>query len=477
MSVVNTMLRDLEARSGEQRKPRIPVRNAASPRRSNVLLVAVAAAAVAAVAWQYLMPVDAPKKAAAPTALTNVPPVVQSTAATPAVAASESIAAPAIGAQAAPAASPSMAEAQTAAAPPLQANWQWSNDGFALQLDNASGVRYGVERVAAGTLKISLTHATLPLLDIPAPTPSWIDSTRIQRDAGQQTVTVVAGDRLEYDVAMLDDGALVISVWRDAKDSAAGLPEQPVSIETVTETVRPAEPMATQRSESPNSEMARAMPREYAQPRIDRSALTPAQRDARQAAQASTQLRAGQPSQALSTLRSAVQSGEAAPKSAALLVTILMSQQKLREAQPYLDSALQQSPQDPALLKLKARMLASQGDIARARDVIAPLASTMSADVELLALMASLAQQAQDFTAAAAYYLQWTRTEPTSGAAWYGLALALDAQASSASAVAAYRHALPLINDARLREYASSRIAALQATSTESVTTGAAVAR
>jgi len=162
------------------------------------------------------------------------------------------------------------------------------------------------------------------------------------------------------------------------------------------------------------------------------------------------------------------------------LVAVLMSQQQLQEAQPYLDQALRHTPQDATLLKLKARMLAAQGDTARARAVLSQLSPATSADVELLALTASLAQQAQDFPAATAYYLQWTRIDPSSGAAWYGLALALDAQASTASAVAAYQHALTLINDTRLREYATVRIAALQAKTTATKTTvtkDAAVAR
>jgi len=480
MSVVNTMLRDLEARSGEAHKLKIPVRSATPERRSGVLLIGAAIVAAAALAWQFLVPQflepqflePLSDKTAHGDARVSSVPVVQAAAVTP------------VAANPAPAMAPQSIASEPAKPLSLHASWQWSKDGFALQLDGANDVRYGVERVDAGTLKISLSHANLAALKIPAQTPAWIDSARVQRDGEQQVVTVSANTRLEYDIAMLDGGALVISAWRDKQwrdasfstdttreyaDDAAG--------ETVAATKAMAvAPIAARISNSAD----RTPPRDYAKPRIDRSTLTPEQRDARQSAQAATQLRAGQHSQALSTLRAAMQSGDAAPKSAALLVAVLMSQQQLQEAQPYLDQALRHTPQDATLLKLKARMLAAQGDTARARAVLSQLSPATSADVELLALTASLAQQAQDFPAATAYYLQWTRIDPSSGAAWYGLALALDAQASTASAVAAYQHALTLINDARLREYATVRIAALQVKTTATKTTvtkDAAVAR
>jgi tetratricopeptide (TPR) repeat protein len=303
---------------------------------------------------------------------------------------------------------------------------------------------------------------------VPAPTPSWIETVRIQRDGEQQIVTVQTQSRLEYDIAMLDGGALVISAWRDANAAAAA--------------VARADAVAAEEDPGAAQVAVKALPRPYEKPRIDRSTLTPSQRDERQAAEASTQLRAGQQSQAITLLRTALQSTDPAPRSAALLVTILMSQQRLQDAQPYLDRALQQMPQDATLVKLKARMLAMKGETERARNVLAPLSPATSSDPELLAMAASLAQQAHDFAAAAAYYLQWTHIDARSGAAWYGLALAFDAQASSSNAVSAYQHALSLISDARLRDYANTRIAALKGTSTpgnsnESVNTSAAVAR
>jgi len=492
MSVVNSMLRDLEARSGDLRKPKIPVRAEVATRRNSALLIGIAVIAAAAVGWPKF---EGWQKELSPSHEASLP--FQKPLAVPAAASVSAVAPPSgqIQSTTPPLPQPKVSlvtqsvTSATASKPSpatratLHASWQWSSDGFALQLDAAADVRYGIERVDAGTLKISLAHSALAALEIPTPTPTWIDSARVQRDGEQQTITISASTRLEYDVAMLDGSALVISVWRDAnavtKNSAAG--------NFVTDNVtagKAAADNATADSSSANNSFANnatpanariVAPRDYAKPRIDPSPLTSAQRDARQSAQASTQLRAGQQSQALSTLHAALQAGDAAPKSTALLVTILMSQQRMQEAQPYLERALQQTPRDVTLLKLRARMLAAQGEIASARDALAPLLPMTSTDTELLALTASLAQQAHDFVAAASYYLQWTRIEPASGGAWYGLALALDAQALSASAVAAYQHALTLISDARLRDYAGTRIATLQANSAESITTGAAV--
>jgi len=482
MSVVNSMLRDLEARSGDSRQPKIPVRNEIATRRNGGLLMGVAVVAAAAIAWQFL-PLS--REGSLPFPKPNHPPAAASV---PSVALpfdkTQTVAPPLPQPQATAVTPAAVSVAAKLSPAPPHANWQWSHDGFALQLDAAADVRYGIERVDAGTLKISLAHNALAPLEIPTPTPAWIDGTRVQRNAGQQTITISSSARLEYDVAMVEGGALVISVWRDthsaANNSAAdkvhareamSVVADEISYEAVENTENPSTTVTT-RASAPI-----AAPRDYAKPRIDPSVLTPAQRDTRQSAQAATQLRAGQQSQALSTLHVALQSGDAAPKSTALLVTVLMSQQKMQEAQPYLERALQQTPRDVALLKLKARMLAAQGEIAGAREALATLSPATSTDTELLALTASLAQQARDFVAAASYYLQWTRIEPANGAAWYGLALALDAQASSASAVAAYQHALTLISDARLRDYAGVRIAALHGNAVESTKTGAAVAR
>jgi len=325
MSVVNSMLRDLEARSGDLRQPKIPVRTESSTRRSGALLIGAAIVAVAAVAWQFLAPlVASPAAETQPLQSQPVqPPPVQ-----PQVQTVQPIAN-------ATASKPSQALPAT-----LHASWQWSSGSFALQLDAATDVRYGIERVAADTLKISLTHASLAAVEIPAPTPSWVDSARVQHDAEQQTITIKADARLEYDVAMLNGGALVISVWRDELSIAnvnRAADVNRAANEVTDETASAPTPIET------HTNPRIAAPKDYAKPRIDPSALTPAQRDTRQSAQAATQLRAGQNSQALSTLRVALQSGEAAPKSAALLVTVLMSQQHLKEAQPYLDRALQQT--------------------------------------------------------------------------------------------------------------------------------------
>lgn len=459
MSVVNTMLRDLDARSGERRQPKIPVRSE-QPAGRPWLLMATAAIAAGAIGWHFLTPQLVPQLAAtlrndSANAVANESVAIVEASVAASVAAPPAGTVSTVSQPAAPlvAASEVAAPAAAATLVPLHASWQWSNDGFALQLDDAGDVRYGIERVDAGTLKISLTHALLALLDIPAPTPGWIDSVKLQRDVQQQTVTVSAQSRLEYEIARLDDGALVISVWRDVGSATAGNEER-------AETTFSEEPAAKNTAVAAKAVVAPA--REYAKPRIDPSVLTPAQRDVRESAQAATLLRAGQPSQAITSLQAALQSDDAAPKSAALLVTILMSQQRLRDAQPYLDRALQQTPRDVALLKLKARMSVAQGDVAQARAVLLPLAPTKSNDAELVALAASLAQQANDFTAAAAHYLQWTRIEPGSGAAWYGLALAFDAQAASANAIAAFQHALTLISDTRLRDYANSRVTLLQ---------------
>lgn len=461
MSVVNTMLRDLEARGSDQRKLRIPVKKPLSDGAGGyrVLVGGTALVVIAVVAWQWGV-------------LPGLPVTTGGGKSQPLLPAANAVAQQAVIAPQAPV--EQLVVSALPVAQTVQASWQWSNDGFALQLDGAADLRYGVERVDANTLKISLAHPALETLEIASPTPRWIETLRVQRDEQQQSVTVHAVSRLEYEIAALADNALVLSVWRSKEELPASTVYS-IADDSVAAAVAPATALPAAAALPEGGAAETRAPRQrsavatgsYNAPRIERTALTPAQQDARLTAEAAAEIRAGQTARAITMLRKAQEasvagsSNVAGPKSTALLVTLLLSQQRQVEAVPYLERALTAAPSDAALLKLKSRMLAAQGDPERARAVLEALQPTNSRDTELLALCASLSQQMHDFAAAATYYLQWTRIEPASGSAWYGLALALDAQASPVNAIAAYRQALNLISDARLRDYANTRIRSL----------------
>lgn len=451
MSVVNTMLRDLDARGDSNRAARIPVRKIREKRSKAMvpaLLTLSVVAALGYAGWQQLNARDADVVTSAP--------VVVATPIKPPLPAGEGWGEGNGQSALTPGPSPAgrggnHAGQQIAATVQQVARWSWSNDGFALQLDHAAGLRYGVERVAADTLRITLAQSALATLDIPTPTPDWIESVRVQRDAGQQQVTIKAVSRLEYEIAAQHDDDIVVSAWRDA---AAPVTAAAVSTDDAGARDDVTTPVASHQATVPEL----TAPPVHRPPRVTPTTLTEAQQDARIAAQAATQIRAGDTTVALAQLRAAQQRLSSAPQSAALLATVLMSQQRLGEAQPVLEHALRVSPDDIALRKLQARLLATRGEPAQALAQIDTLQKHNVHDVELLALCASLAQQARDYPRAANYYLQWSRLEPNNGATWYGLALALDAQGAGASAAGAYRQALTLISDTRLRSYATTRL-------------------
>lgn len=145
--------------------------------------------------------------------------------------------------------------------------------------------------------------------------------------------------------------------------------------------------------------------------------------------------------------------GDAAQALAALLV----QQGRGSAAETLLADALAANPRQPALVLLRARLLADAG---RDRDAAALLEHRD--DVESLALLGALQQRLGDDAAAARTYRRALTRAPQQGAWWLGLAISLERTREPAAALDAYRRALADARlDAQVDAYVRARIAAL----------------
>lgn len=145
--------------------------------------------------------------------------------------------------------------------------------------------------------------------------------------------------------------------------------------------------------------------------------------------------------------------GDAAQALAALLV----QQGRGSAAETLLADALAANPRQPALVLLRARLLADAG-----RDREAAALLEHRDDVESLALLGALQQRLGDDAAAARTYRRALTRAPQQGAWWLGLAISLERTREPAAALDAYRRALADARlDAQVDAYVRARIAAL----------------
>lgn len=139
------------------------------------------------------------------------------------------------------------------------------------------------------------------------------------------------------------------------------------------------------------------------------------------------------------------------------LTALLLQQGRRSEADSALAEALAAHPQQPALIMLRARLLAESGQDRAAVGLL-----QTRDDAESLALLGALQQRLGADAAAARAYRRALANAPQQGAWWLGLAISLERSQQSAAALEAYRRALADARlDAQVNRYVRARIAAL----------------
>lgn len=180
-------------------------------------------------------------------------------------------------------------------------------------------------------------------------------------------------------------------------------------------------------------------------------------------ADAMDRLRRGDPRAAETGLREALQLQPGHRGALEALAGLLLREGRAEPASDLLASALVRFPGDPGLLQLYARSRHALNDVAGAVAVLEHGLATSRPDAGYYAFLAALYQQQRDYEGAAAFYGRALEQAPRRADWWAGLGIALEGQGDRQAALEAYRRALADAALApRLRTYLNARVATLQ---------------
>ena len=145
------------------------------------------------------------------------------------------------------------------------------------------------------------------------------------------------------------------------------------------------------------------------------------------------------------------------------LASILLRLDRGEEAEALLDDGLMLKSAYAPFAKLKARALAMRGAVPEALELLGPLQTRSAEDPEYHALMAALHQRQGEHAEALTYYRRVLRWQSDKAVWWMGLGISLESESRPQEALAAYRAASVLGGLGEdSRRYIGERIAALQ---------------
>jgi len=190
---------------------------------------------------------------------------------------------------------------------------------------------------------------------------------------------------------------------------------------------------------------------------------SPEQRAAEAYQQGYRALASSDSAQAEASLREALrlQPGHRAAREA--LVGVMVEAGRLVEARALLEEGMRKHPDQAQFVRLYARILAEQGEGARAVRTLERHAAELAADPDYYALLGALYQRQQRHSDAAGVYRELVKLRPATGAWWAGLGMALDAQGDRAGGREAFIRALRAGGLApALRKHVRTRLTALE---------------
>lgn len=171
------------------------------------------------------------------------------------------------------------------------------------------------------------------------------------------------------------------------------------------------------------------------------AAPAPAQRAAAALEQAQTLVDEGRAADALEAARSAVRQDPANLEARKLAIRLALEVGEAQAATTLIDEGLARKPADAELALLRARQLMAQG---RNDEALAALQAMGPLHAEANGLRAGLLANGGDYAQAARAYEQALRLRPTNATWWLGLGVALDNQGQPRQARQAYARARAL---------------------------------
>ena len=123
------------------------------------------------------------------------------------------------------------------------------------------------------------------------------------------------------------------------------------------------------------------------------------------------------------------------------LVALLIKENDLQRANNVLMVGMNKTPNHAPFIKLKSHILAEQGKVDAAINLLQNSAALFTEDTEYFALLAVLYQEQGQFIKAARIYNQLTKIEPQKTIWWVGLGMALENAGKKNAAKEAYQRA------------------------------------
>lgn len=144
------------------------------------------------------------------------------------------------------------------------------------------------------------------------------------------------------------------------------------------------------------------------------------------------------------------------------LAGLLYGDGRIPEAQQLLDEGIRLAPSRADFRLMQARLALTTGNKAAALQSLSGWEPPVSANLDYYATRAALAQELSQPGVAASSYQQLTVAQPTEPRWWLGLGIALDKQGRPLAALDAYRKALSLPLSAGSRQFVQQRIEQLE---------------
>ncbi len=213
---------------------------------------------------------------------------------------------------------------------------------------------------------------------------------------------------------------------------------------------------------NPSSNNAATDPQQSASSRVARE-LSFYDRDRQQVQTALQQWASGQQLTALQTLDSFAFENPQAHYSRETLIKLLIQMGETERAMQAAELGLAIQPGSAVYRKLKARLLLAANTPIEAVDLLAVASPAVGSDTEYHDLLASAYLAARQYEGAVGSYQALLQQNSNEARWWYGLAASLDALGRSADAVAAYEQALklPTLSEA-LRQASLQRVQAFR---------------
>jgi Flp pilus assembly protein TadD len=149
----------------------------------------------------------------------------------------------------------------------------------------------------------------------------------------------------------------------------------------------------------------------------------------------------GKESEAVELLKPLVDSQPNYTEARELLVSLLVKQSNLFDANKVIDEALALTSIQPVFAEDKAKMLVAQGNSSQALKILEQYAPPLVDNVEYHSFLAALYQQEGKPSLASSLYKQLIAIEPNNGKLWLGLGMAFEELGQSSQADEAYTNA------------------------------------